>query len=114
MARTGVLQGTLDLMILSVLAAGPLHGYSIARRIERLTDDLLRVEEGSLYPALHRMQARRWIRGEWAMTETGRRARFYRLTERGSKHLEEERREWHLLSNALSRVLDAGLLSART
>jgi transcriptional regulator len=113
-AGLDLLQGTLDVMILSVLASGSLHGYSIARRIEKLTGEILSIEEGSLYPALYRMERRRLLEAKWGVSETGRRAKFYRLTAAGRKQLERERMEWRQLSTALSRVLAASVAGTRS
>jgi PadR family transcriptional regulator PadR len=100
------LQGTLDLLILKVLArTGPLHGYAIAQRIHDATNDYLRIEEGSLYPALHRMTNDKWLRAEWGLTETKRKARFYAITPAGRKQLEEEERRWELLTRAVGKAL---------
>lgn len=100
------LQGTLDLLILKSLAsAGPLHGYAIARRIHLATDDSLRIEEGSLYPALLRMLQDKWLRAEWGTTDTGRKARFYTITAAGHRHLAEEERRWTLLTDAVAKAL---------
>ena len=102
-----LLQGTLDLMVLKALSFGPQHGYAVARWIERVTDDVLRVEEGSLYPALHRLEERGLIRSEWGLSENNRRARFYSLSARGKKHLEAEAASWSRFAQALTRVLQA-------
>ena len=100
------LQGTLDLLILKVLdRTGPLHGYVIAQRIHDVTDDYLRIEEGSLYPALHRMTNDKWLRAEWGLTETKRKARFYAITPAGRRQLEEEERRWDLLTRAVGKAL---------
>lgn len=100
------LQGTLDLLILKALArGGPLHGYAIAQRIHQATDDSLRVEEGSLYPALQRMTQEKWLRAQWGTTDTGRKARFYTITPTGRRQLEEEERRWLLLTEAVKRAL---------
>ena len=100
------LQGTLDLLILKVLArSGAQHGYAIAQRIHHVTDDSLRIEEGSLYPALQRMTHEKWLRAEWGMTNTGRRARFYTITLTGRRHLEEEERRWLQLTEAVAKAL---------
>lgn len=99
-------QGALDLLVLTVLdRRGPLHGYGIASAIENLSDEALRVEEGSLYPALHRMEESRWIAAEWKISETNRRARFYRLTSAGRKRLATESERWSSFSAGVSRVL---------
>jgi PadR family transcriptional regulator PadR len=100
------LQGTLDLLVLKTLAArGPLHGYGIAVQIESASDDVLRVEEGSLYPALHRMEQAGWIRSDWRASVNNRRAKYYEITTAGSKRLNEERRHWRLVVGAVDRVL---------
>jgi PadR family transcriptional regulator PadR len=100
------LQGTLDLLILKTLArAGSQHGYAIAQRIHQATDDALRVEEGSLYPALQRMTADKWVRANWSLTETGRRARFYTIMPAGRRQLEEEERRWINLTEAVTKAL---------
>src|SRR5690242_6850747 len=95
--KQDALQGTLDLLVLTTLARGRQHGYGIAAHIQSISDDLLRVEEGSLYPALHRMEHLGWIRAEWMMTENNRRARTYRLTRAGEKRLAEEQARWERL-----------------
>jgi transcriptional regulator len=102
---TDVLQGTLDLLILKSLENGAMHGYGIAQHIERISEELLRVEEGSLYPALHRIEQSGWIRAEWKASETGRQAKFYRLTAAGLKQLEEEEDRWQKLTRGVSKVL---------
>jgi transcriptional regulator len=99
------LQGTLDLLILKTLARGRQHGYGIALHIERCSNDFLRVEEGSLYPALHRMEQSGWIRAEWALTTNSRRARFYGITPAGRAHLAEIEAHWLGLTGAVARVL---------
>ena len=100
------LQGTLDLLILNILArAGPQHGYAIAQRIHQATDDSLRIEEGSLYPALQRMTGDKWLRAQWGTTDTGRKARFYTITSAGRRQREEEERRWVLLTKAVNRAL---------
>jgi PadR family transcriptional regulator PadR len=101
-----VLQGTLDLLILKTLAArGPLHGYGIASHIQRVSEEALRVEEGSLYPGLHRIEQQGWIRAEWRVTDNNRRARFYALTPAGRKQLAAEEKSWTELTAAVARVL---------
>lgn len=100
-----LLQGTLDLLVLKALSAGPAHGYGVARWIERATDDVLRVEEGSLYPALHRLNHRRWIESEWGVSENNRRARFYHLTPLGRRQLRAESASWTVFSEAMSQAL---------
>lgn len=101
------LHGALDMLVLKVLADGALHGYAIAVRLERLSNDILAVEEGSLYPALYRMESRGWLSSEWALTDTGRRARFYRLTRAGRAQLTAETESWNRLTAAVASVLDA-------
>jgi transcriptional regulator len=107
MARTNSdqLHGTLDMLVLKTLTAGPLHGYAIAVELERRSGDVLSVEEGSLYPALYRMEARGWLKSQWAVSETGRRARFYRLTPAGRAQLTAERESWARLTTAVQDVL---------
>jgi PadR family transcriptional regulator PadR len=100
------LQGTLDLLILKILArAGPQHGYAIAQLIHQATDESLRIEEGSLYPALQRMTSDKWLRAQWSSTSTGRKARFYTITPAGRRQLEEEERRWLHLTEAVNRAL---------
>jgi PadR family transcriptional regulator, regulatory protein PadR len=100
------LHGTLDMLVLKVLDDGPLHGYAIAVRLERISKEVLNVEEGSLYPALYRMERRGWLASAWALTETGRRARFYKLTKTGRTQLEAETASWLRLSTAVAHVLN--------
>ena len=107
MAKTNSdqLHGTLDMLVLKVLSDGPLHGYAIAVQLDRLSKQVLRVEEGSLYPALYRMEARGWLSSEWSVTDTGRRARFYRLTRSGRTQLAAEQESWTRLSLAVRAVM---------
>lgn len=107
MSRThsDVLQGTLDLLILKTLARGPSHGYGIAVHIQQVSDEALRVEEGSLYPALHRIEQAGWISSEWGISDNNRRARYYRLTARGRKQLAKEEENWGRLTRAVGKVL---------
>jgi transcriptional regulator len=102
-----LLQGTLDMLLLKALQLEPLHGYAIARRVQQLSKEVLKVEEGSLYPALHRIEERGWVESEWGTSENNRRAKFYRLTRNGRKQLESEAAEWKRLSMAISRVMEA-------
>lgn len=95
------------MLLLKSLQLEPLHGYAIARRVQQLSEDVLRVEEGSLYPALHRIEERGWVESEWGTSENNRRAKFYRLTRKGRKQLEAETAEWKRLSLAISRVMEA-------
>ena len=100
------LQGTLDLLILKTLArGGPQHGYAIARRIHQATGESLRIEEGSLYPALQRMTHEKWLRAQWSTTETGRRARVYTITAAGRRQLHDEERRWEFLITAVGKAL---------
>jgi PadR family transcriptional regulator PadR len=100
------LQGTLDLLILKILdRSGPLHGYGLAQRIHQATSDSLRIEEGSLYPALQRMTHEKWLKAQWGTTDTGRKARFYTVTAAGRKQLEEEERRWVTLTEAVNKAL---------
>ena len=102
---SGLLQGTLELLVLKTLSWGPMHGYGIASWIESATDDVLSVEEGSLYPALYRMARKGWIEAEWGVSENNRRAKFYSLTRPGRKHLEKELETWTRLSSAINLVI---------
>ena len=105
-SRVELLQGTLDLLILRTLRAGPTHGHAIARHIQRTSEDLLQVETGSLYPALHRLEAKGWIVASWELSDKGKRARFYRLTPAGRKHLAAERLKWESFSRAMTLILN--------
>src|SRR5688500_15534431 len=100
-SRVELLQGTLDLLILRTLLFGPTHGHSIAKHIQRTSEDLLQVETGSLYPALHRLEARGWIAASWERSDRGKRAKYYRLTRRGRKELAAERSKWETFSRAM-------------
>jgi PadR family transcriptional regulator len=102
-----LLQGTLDMLVLKALSLGPLHGYGIIQRIRQLSGEMLTVEQGSLYPALYRIEQRGWIKSKWATNETGRRAKFYRLTRTGTKQLVAEEKSWDLLAIAIARVRQA-------
>jgi transcriptional regulator len=102
-----LLQGTLDVLILKTLSWGPRHGYAVARWIRDTTDDVLRIEEGALYPALHRMQKRGWIEAEWGLSENNRRAKYYQLTAGGRAQLRAEASAWGQYSTAVSKVLAA-------
>jgi transcriptional regulator len=105
--KPALLQGTLDMLILRSLMAGAAHGYDIARRIQVTSDDALSVEEGSLYPALHRMERRGWIASEWGTSDSNRRAKFYKLTRLGRVQLKREVDAWEALVDSISRVLAA-------
>jgi len=102
---TGLLQGTLDLLILKSLALAPMHGWGIAERIEQVSKDALQIGQGSLYPALHRLEYKGWIEAEWGVSENNRRAKFYSLTHTGKKQLQTEMDEWDRLTNAIALVL---------
>lgn len=104
-ARLELLQGTLDLLILRTLLSGPAHGHSIAKHIQRRSDELLQVETGSLYPALHRLEARGVVEASWALSDRGKRARYYRLTRTGRKALAEEHGKWDTFARAMGLVL---------
>ena len=106
--KADLLQGTLDLLILKTLAAEPLHGYAIAQRIQRTSRALLQVPQGSLYPALHRLENRRWLAASWTTSETGRDTKVYRLTRKGRKELEREIATWRRLAEAIGFVLQTG------
>jgi len=106
-ARLDLLQGTLDLLILRTLRLTPMHGWAISERIQQISGDVLQVNQGSLYPALHRLEHRGWIRAKWGVSELGRRARFYELTAAGRKRLEVERENWARLTAAIGRVLES-------
>jgi len=99
------LQGALDLLKLKMLARGPLHGYGLAQRIQQVSEEALRVEEGSLYPALHRMAQLDWISAEWKATENGRRAKYYKLTTLGRKQLASEEKDWSRVAGTVSKIL---------
>ena len=103
--RNDLLQGTLTLLVLRTLARGPMHGYGITLHIHRVTNEILRVEEGSLYPALHRMEQEGWISAEWKLSENNRRARYYSLTAKGRKQLAREEVNWAQLTQAVASVL---------
>ena len=103
--RVELLQGTLELLILRTLLPGPSHGHAIARHIQRTSEDLLQVETGSLYPALHRMEAKGWIAASWELSEKGKRARYYRLTPLGRKELASEHSKWDAFARAMGLIL---------
>ena len=103
--KSDLLQGTLDVLILKIVALEPLHGYGIAQRIRQISRDVLQVQQGSLYPALHRLEKRGWLRAEWGEAETGREAKFYSLTRLGRKQLEAETANWDRLSEAVTQIL---------
>jgi transcriptional regulator len=103
--KADLLQGTLDLLILKVVALGPVHGYGISQRIRQISDAVLQVQQGSLYPALHRLEKRGWLAADWGESENGRQARFYRLSAAGRKQLATEEETWNRLSQAVIQVL---------
>src|SRR5215472_5513440 len=104
-SKLDLLQGTLDLLILRTLVTGPQHGWAISERIQQVSEEVLRVNQGSLYPALHRLEHQGWIKAEWGVSELGRRARFYRLTAAGRRQLEVETEAWARMAGAIGRVL---------
>ena len=106
-SRTDLMQGTLELLILKTLSHQHMHGYGIAQRIHKAVDDLLKVEDGSLYPALYRMEDRGWITSEWGMSKNNRRAKFYKLTKAGHRQLTAQSLNWERVSRAVMRVLEA-------
>jgi transcriptional regulator len=104
--RTGeLMQGTLDMLILQTLIRGPMHGYAISESIQQRSDDILKVEEGALYPALHRLQVRGYLAAEWGSSENNRRAKYYRLTAAGRTRLADESERWHRLTGAIGRIM---------
>jgi PadR family transcriptional regulator, regulatory protein PadR len=105
-SRIDLLQGTLDLLILRTLQTGAMHGWGISERIQQISQDVLKVNQGSLYPAMHRLEHQGWIKAEWGISELGRRARFYHLTAAGRKQLELESDNWARLSLAIGRILE--------
>ena len=105
-ARIEFLQGTLDVLILRTLRPGPQHGHAIAKHIQRTSEDLLQVETGSLYPALHRLEARGWVAASWELSDKGKRARFYRLTPSGRKQLATQQSQWKAFSRAMGLILN--------
>jgi PadR family transcriptional regulator PadR len=105
--KADLLQGTLDLLILKALALGPLHGYGVIQRLRQLSDQLLEVEQGALYPALYRIEHRGWVKSNWEVNETGRRAKFYTLTKAGQKQLTVEEASWDRLALAIAKVRQA-------
>jgi transcriptional regulator len=105
-SKTDLLQGTLDVLILKTLASAPMHGWGIAQRIQQLSQEVLQVNQGSLYPALYRLEAKGWIRSDWGNSENNRRAKFYELTRSGRRQLAEETAGWERFAAAVGRVLE--------
>jgi PadR family transcriptional regulator, regulatory protein PadR len=103
--KSDLLQGTLDMLILKVVALGPIHGYGIAQRIRQVSKDVLQVQQGSLYPALHRLEKRGWLQADWGESDNGRQAKFYRLSARGRKQLAAEETNWQRLAQAVALIL---------
>jgi PadR family transcriptional regulator PadR len=99
-------QGTLDLLILRTLSPGPQHGWAISERVQQVSSDVLRIQQGSLYPALHRLERRGWIKAEWGVSENNRRAKYYQLTRSGKKQLETETESWRKLAAAVAQILE--------
>lgn len=105
--KADLLQGTLDMLILKALSLGPLHGYGIIQRIRRMSDEMLTVEQGALYPALYRIEQKKWVTSKWANNETGRRAKFYKLTKTGEKQLRVEEDSWDRLVLVVTKMREA-------
>ena len=104
--KADLLQGTLDLLILKVVALGPIHGYGISQRIRQISSEVLQVQQGSLYPALHRLEKRGWLEADWGESDNGRQAKFYRLSARGQQQLAAEEDTWNRLSKAVTLILE--------
>lgn len=104
--KSDLLQGTLDMLILKIVALGPIHGYGISRRIRQISKDVLQVQQGSLYPALHRLEKRGWLAADWGESENGRQAKFYRLSAQGRKQLLAEQSNWDRLSEAVALIME--------
>lgn len=105
--KADLLQGTLDMLVLKTLALGPMHGWGISQRLQQISRDVLQINQGSLYPALHRLEQQGWIASTWGTSENNRQARFYELTRAGRRQLAEERENWERLSGAVARILEA-------
>jgi PadR family transcriptional regulator, regulatory protein PadR len=103
--RSDLLQGTLDMLILKIVALGPVHGYGISQRIQQVSREVLQVQQGSLYPALHRLEKRGWLQATWGESESGRQAKFYRLSAKGRKQLEREESQWNRLAEAVRLIM---------
>ena len=104
-SKSDLLQGTLDLLLLQVVALGPLHGYAIGQRLQQITRDALQVQQGSLYPALHRLERQGWVRSEWKQTESNQRARFYSITATGRKQLQDDLGRWKQMVDVIGAIL---------
>lgn len=104
--KSDLLQGTLDMLILKIVALGPVHGYGISRRIRQISKEVLQVQQGSLYPALHRLEKRGWLEADWGESENGRQAKFYRLSAKGHKQLQAEQSNWDRLSEAVTLIME--------
>jgi PadR family transcriptional regulator PadR len=111
--KSELLQGTLDMLILKIVALGPVHGYGISQRIAQISENVLQVQQGSLYPALHRLEKRGWLDAEWGVSDNGREAKFYRLSRVGRKQLAAEETNWERLSGAVALILKASPEAAR-
>src|ERR1700684_1624553 len=107
MSKMELLQGTLDMLVLRVLSAGPMHGWGISQRIQILSKDVLQVEEGSIYPSLYRMEHKGWIKAEWGQSDNNRRAKYYELTKEGHKQLANESKDWFRICAAIGAVMDS-------
>ena len=103
--KTDLLQGTLDMLILKIVALGPVHGYGIAQRIRQISKEVLQVQQGSLYPALHRLEKRGWLTAEWGESDNGRQAKFYKLSVKGRKQLQAEESNWERLAQAVKQIM---------
>jgi PadR family transcriptional regulator PadR len=103
--KSDLLQGTLDMLILKIVALGPVHGYGISQRIRQISKEVLRVQQGSLYPALHRLEKRGWLAAEWGESENGREAKFYKLSAKGRKQLQSEESNWERLAQAITQIM---------
>ena len=103
--KSDLLQGTLDMLILKIVTLGPIHGYGISQRLRQISREVLLVQQGSLYPALHRLENRGWLAAEWGESENGRQAKFYKLSAKGRKQLDKEESNWNRLAEAVSRIL---------
>ena len=107
-SRFPIPQGTLDMLVLTILSLEPLHGYAIAQRLQQVSREAVRVNQGSLYPALHRLEQKKWLKAEWRQSETGREAKFYALTPAGRKQLAAEKASWKSLTDAVQLIFDEG------